>query len=506
MHRIGPLATALLLLISLFSSNAAAQGLALEDIVDGVQEAFDSDQGPIAQGANWVLVDSPADTEPELEGRDLVVVVHGFGNDYLELDEGIHPTWAGLRFALGATVLTGDDLFENKKIVYYQYLPTRPYDELGAEFAAVISQNYPDAAPIIVAHSAGALLARHAAQSLPVKAVIGIAPADHGTQAASFMVASEDLSDLLGEDHASTIVAARDRFEVSDEVLESLAWDNTDGVLEAEDASEYGIPVGEYPAMDYTRFAHYGIVEDFRPDVIQLINDGFEDGAVERDAAEFAALASYDEAWMANDGAVAPAEGPGEDTDRLRYYDDVRHAEMLFNPAVLQAVVHDIDEALSLAPSEPEEDDDEGDEGDDDDATCEDEDGSWMSGCDDESDPDDKDESDDDDDTASEDDDEEEKPRKKKRRRRSNSVNVGTNNGVIQSSGDGGTNVYIESMEVIGKPGKGDEDEDDAFDAIEPGVGQALLRAIGDKVNEKLESDSDEDESEDDEEDESSDD
>ena len=458
MLRIGPLAPALLLLLALFTPHATAQGLALEDIVDNVQEAFASDRETIAEGANWVLLDSPADTDPELDDRDLVVVVHGFGNDYLELSENIHPTWAGLRFALGAEMITGDDYFDDRKIVYYQYLPTRSFDELGAEFASVIQDNFPGASPIVVAHSAGALLARHASRHLSLKAVIGIAPADHGVQAASFMAATQDLSDLLGEDHAATIEAARDRFEVSDEVLTSLAWDNSDGVLKEEDASTYGIPVGEYPEMNYNRYAHYGVVERFRPDVIQLINDGFEDGAVERDAAEFAALASYDEAWTGNDGVLAPSEGAGEDTETLRYYDDVRHAEMLFNPAVLQAVVEDINSAIGLEPSEPTSDDED------------EEDESWM-GADGDDESDDEEDAevaevsteDEEDESDDEDDDREMRRKKRRKKRRRNGVNVGTNNGVIQN---GDTNIYIESMKVIGDRAEpSDDDSDDSDDS-----------------------------------------
>lgn len=464
MHRIGLLAPALLLLLSLVTSDVVAQGLALEDFVGEVGEAFQSDQGPIAQGANWVLLDSPTDREPELGERGLVVVIHGFGNDYLELSEGIHPTWAGLRFALGASGLADGDLFEDRKIVYYQYLPTRPFDVLGSELAAVLQENFPGAAPVLVAHSAGALLARHASRHLSVKAVVGIAPADHGAQAASFMAASEDLTGLIGAEHAATIAAARERFEVSDEVLASLAWDNSDGVLKEEDAATYGIPVGDYPAMNYARFAHYGVVERFRPDVIQLINDGFEEGAVERDAAEFAALASYDEAWTGNDGVLAPAEGSGEDTETLRYYADVRHAEMLFNPLVLQAVVRDIDAALGLDPSEL------SDEGQDSRAEGED-DESWIGGGDDpreeeagedEGEVAEVEEVEDGQDSDVEEDGDEERPRRRRRRRRSRRVrrprgvvDVGTNNGLIQS---GDTNVYIESMKVLGAPADGDDD------------------------------------------------
>lgn len=321
----------------------AQEGLALEDVLETVLEQDSS-------GLEQVLIADPLDSEP-LGDRQLVVVVHGIADEFLDVPDEPHNAWMGFRAALGLHAVN-PAAFAKKKIFYYQYRPDKPYDQLGADFAGLIQDEYPGKSVLVVAHSAGALLARHASRYLEIEAVIGIAPAHGGAQGASLMLANDGLFDRIGEEHRATMEAARQRFGVSDEVIRSLAWENKDGAISSADQANLGIPVAQdLPPITYRHFDYYGILENFHSSIFNVFTG--DAAEAEQEQREWEALKAYSDVWALNDGILAPYDAVPGPVDgeggcgEVQFFKGLRHREVLFAPILLRNAVNRIDQVIA---------------------------------------------------------------------------------------------------------------------------------------------------------------
>ena len=255
-------------------------------------------QDPGEGRSRYKLFGNPDDTDEmgnkhPLLDRMPVVVVHGYSRHYSErmLLAG-QLTWRTLRARVRGMRrggLPGRYPRDGLKFFFYYYQPRKPYPDLAREFADRIAQGFfpeggfpegviPPKKIVILAHSAGALLARYAATDPRLKdrvhAIISLAGAHRGSIQASLATAhglerrpgmTPEMLEALAEvreaagidprvysEDPSTRVACED--DARCRVVTSLAYDNYDGAISDEMRERFGITVNQ-PLREFNEVA-----------------------------------------------------------------------------------------------------------------------------------------------------------------------------------------------------------------------------------------------------------
>ncbi len=243
----------------------------------------------------------------------------------------------------------GKKPFEHVFPMHYRYAPSKPYSELGKDFAKRIRNLIGDIPCILIVHSAGALIGRFAAEAgLSVAAMIGLSPAHGGSPGASIMYANEALlkDKKVDEEHYQILVKTRQEMGVDDAVSRSLAWDNSDQAMSKEDIQKYGFEVQpKLPDFRYDRYDHYGYLEHFVAPFASFDffgNNGSKKKKQKSDRQlEWEVLGQYSSKWKHSDGVVVPYPKTAADGDTSvwsRIHKGIGHREIFFDKDVLNLV------------------------------------------------------------------------------------------------------------------------------------------------------------------------
>lgn len=206
-----------------------------------------------------ILVGRRPPEESAQEGRVPVIFLHGWGF-------GSPLTW--LRMRVEVEELSKDMYGPGAglEVLYYDYDDARPYDQIAEEFVADVEARFGPTGkpwarrPILVAVSAGGLLARYAME-LPgfgerVRGLVTIASPLHGALGASMLFAGPAFREELGEEIWRTVEDTREDmdFERYGPVLQTLGFDNlgppdADGnpsdLIPSADLERWGVPVNQ---------------------------------------------------------------------------------------------------------------------------------------------------------------------------------------------------------------------------------------------------------------------
>ncbi len=299
-----------------------------------------------------IFVRDPFDVGDDKDPRPLgkrvpVLFVHGMSKDYLAVSKTIDLAFSALHGKLAKLDERGQEPFRTVMPLYYNYAPDRAYPVLANELVEELRTRYPAPHYIFVVHSAGALLARHAAASIKVAAVIGMAPAHGGSPGASLMYANEAARSKVGDDHYETLVATRTNLGVPDETARSVVWENTDGVLTPEDRKQFDIPVQSLPPMTYPRYDHYGELTEYRDTFGGLFGGGGKDSSQRC----WAVLGAWSPSWARSDSVVIPYPEPAGTKAPApvwsKTYPQVAHREIFLEDRVVDSVWDQIQETIA---------------------------------------------------------------------------------------------------------------------------------------------------------------
>lgn len=304
--------------------------------------------------ADHVFIRHPNDVAEDgsplpLGDRVPVLFVHGLLADDLVLRTKVHPAFSVLWGYLGNAQATGKEAFKDLMPVLYNYTPTKPYRQLGAEFAARVKERWPDRTIVVVAHSAGALLTRWASTALSIGAVIGIAPAHGGSPGASIIFANEKImtEGRITKEHYETFQETRAGMGLPEEVTRSVTWDNADKVITEKEEKEYGVVVQhDLPPFSYPRLDHYGLLEHFVAPFggIDFLSEKDKRGKDLRQR-EWEAIGAYSELWKINDGIVVPYPETKADEEYpvwRKYWKGIGHRELFIEKQILALVFEQI--------------------------------------------------------------------------------------------------------------------------------------------------------------------
>lgn len=294
------------------------------------------------------LFQDPADVDEEGKPRPMgnrvpVIFVHGMTADDLVPKRETHVTFSILGTMFHNDRKRGHDPFEKVYPLHYNYAPYKPYEELADDFVARLLPQVGDRNVIILCHSAGALLARWTAGRLPIVAVVGIAPAHGGSPGASLCFTNRKIvtEGPFEEEHFETAKETHRTVGLPDDVLRSVAWDNSDGVVSERAQKEWGVYVQPpLPPFEYARLDHYGVFHHFVAmfgglDFLQQKKGKSRKDIRQR---EWECVGAFSKKWKKNDGVIVPY--PESEADNgyptlAQRYAGIGHRELFLDKEVV---------------------------------------------------------------------------------------------------------------------------------------------------------------------------
>jgi hypothetical protein len=297
----------------------------------------------------YFFFQEPADIAPggvlrEPGERIPVFLIHGFMKDDLKHERRIHTVFSFLHNIWVKQVNRKKDPFEGVFPVHYRYRPDRSYKEIGEDFAHNVKETFGEVPCIILAHSAGAMVARYAgAAGLPIVAVVGLSPAHGGSPGASMMYANRKILEdgRVNADQFRVIQKTLREIGVPDICARDLAWDNVDGGFTKDEIARYGLVVsGPHPPFAYDRYDHYGFLDRYVAPFagFDFLSNSKGKKKTDREL-EWEMMGRFNKVWAHSDGVVIPYPKTKADGDHkvvVHLTKGIGHREMFIDREVLE--------------------------------------------------------------------------------------------------------------------------------------------------------------------------
>ncbi|MBI3893150.1 MAG: hypothetical protein HY303_16650 [Candidatus Wallbacteria bacterium] len=262
-----------------FLAATAAQGRLTAEVplMTGLSTAETFTLVDLSQSREWKqkpeLRETPEDPAP-LGGRHPVILIHGIEsreNPEGDVEQGGKvKTWDKLRASPRYAALR-----QRCKFYIYLYPTYRSVAQNGTDLVQLVEEkiglaHLPSSSVLIVAHSMGGLVSRHAMRTAgfgeKVRTLVTLATPHHGTPASSILYANWGLHKKIGWFWTLLLKGSRAVGYPDTPGLRSLWWDNLDGGIPQLDQREYAVAVS-------AETAHFNQTEPNSAKLVCLMGD-----------------------------------------------------------------------------------------------------------------------------------------------------------------------------------------------------------------------------------------